>query len=423
MSFDPRKLVIICLLALGSSSATATSSAFLPLFEQQLRQTPTSELLSWLQQQELYFSQDPEYNRWTAELALRENRLELAFAALERLIVQEPHNMGARLDLALVSFHTGDHRRSRQLLRSIPYESAPPGARQLIERLNALLPSARQGLQWHDPSLSLAAGYDSNVNIGSDRRDIPLNLWGQVPTLARLGDASLSQADTYAEVRLHSLVTSQQYPGWWWLGGFNHRTYASLSDFDQDQLWTGVHWLQPTQQRRLSLLFNHLRLGGTAWESGLQLDAMQTLSPQHLLQAGLEWSRQHQTRLPAQQTLTLAHQYQHGRLSNQIELAYTRRPQHTAGNLMQLGATLSHRPWPGTRLWLSYEHRQDASPFSPQFFGNIIRTDQTYGLGLSHTHPLPHPVELELHYQHTLSTIPLFDTRRLQLQVRVSFDL
>jgi hypothetical protein len=72
---------------------------------------------------------------------------------------------------------------------------------------------------------------------------------------------------------------------------------------------------------------------------------------------------------------------------------------------------------------LGYEHRQDANAFSPQFFGSRIRTDQTYSAGLSHNLKLPRPLELSLTYQNTHSTIPLFDTQRIQFQASLSFDL
>jgi hypothetical protein len=419
--FSPHTVAFVSLLMLAPLVSAAP--AFNTLLQQHAQNLAPVELLNWLQQQEIHYSQNPEYNRWTAELALRENRPELALAALERLIVQEPHNMGARLDLALVCFHLGDYERSRQLLNSLPRDLAPPTAQQTIDQLNAHLPQKQQGLVWYKPRLSWALGYDSNVNIGSDKRDIPLHLWGEIPAQAQLGDASLSQADYYSEISLHSGLGNPQYPHRWWTGGMSHRIHRHASDYDQTQIWLGAQWQQPQRGRSFSLLLNQLWLGNTHWESGVQLDAIQVLAPQHQLQGRVSWTLQHQTALPAQKSLMLAYHGQAYGLQNRTELTYTHRPDHTAGDLMRLNLTLAQKPWPSTQVLLGYEHRQDANAFSPQFFGSRIRTDQTYSAGLSHNLKLPRPLELSLTYQNTHSTIPLFDTQRIQFQASLSFDL
>lgn len=133
------------------------------------------EAVALLQSIERTWAMDPAYNALLAEAALAANRPSVATLALERLVLLEPNNAGAWLDLATASAALGDAETALRALDAL--ESGfpiPPGIGVVVRALRARLevgaPESRP-VRWR---AGLMFGRDSNVNGGLAVRSLLL---------------------------------------------------------------------------------------------------------------------------------------------------------------------------------------------------------------------------------------------------------
>ena len=134
-----------------------------------------AEATELLQRMERVWAMDPAYNALLAEAALAASRPAVATLALERLVLLEPNNAGAWLDLATTSAALGDAETALRALDAL--ESGfpiPPGIGVVIRTLRARLASDAPGARSVRWRAGLMFGHDSNVNGGLAARSLLL---------------------------------------------------------------------------------------------------------------------------------------------------------------------------------------------------------------------------------------------------------
>jgi tetratricopeptide (TPR) repeat protein len=124
--------------------------------------------LSQLAQMESRWAMDASYNALLAETALAARDYAQASLALERLVLLEPNNAGAWLDLAVASEALGDLSGAQRALAELERGfTVPAGVRPIVASLRKRIAYAdkQPGLQWQLRAATYL-GRDSNANGG-----------------------------------------------------------------------------------------------------------------------------------------------------------------------------------------------------------------------------------------------------------------
>lgn len=143
---------------------------------------------------------DPRFDRLLGLAALAAGEAGHATLALERVVIVEPSNPRARLELGRAYLALGDRERARAELGAALALNPPPAieqaARQTLAGMQAptALPRLGNGVY-----VELGLGYDSNVNVGPSQQIVYLPLFGVDATL---DSASLEQSDGYGQFAL-----------------------------------------------------------------------------------------------------------------------------------------------------------------------------------------------------------------------------
>lgn len=143
---------------------------------------------------------DPHFDRLLGLAALAAGEAGHATLALERVVIVQPSNPRAHLDLARAYLALGDRERARAELGAALALNPPPAieqaARQTLAGMQAptALPRHANGIY-----AEVGLGYDSNVNIGPSQQVVYLPLFGVDVTL---DNASLEQSDSYGQLAL-----------------------------------------------------------------------------------------------------------------------------------------------------------------------------------------------------------------------------
>lgn len=155
----------------GASAAAASRPGSVEFAEELrglMRQDGGHPALERLLELESKWAMDPEFNRLLAEVALSDGRFAEATLALERLVLLEPLNAGAWLDLALASERVGDRDTARRALDTLKarFREVPATARLAMGALEQRLAQAASPAQIWRFRVGLSVGRDSNVNGG-----------------------------------------------------------------------------------------------------------------------------------------------------------------------------------------------------------------------------------------------------------------
>lgn len=143
---------------------------------------------------------DPHFDRLLGLAALAAGEAGHATLALERVVIVQPSNPRAHLELARAYLALGDRERARAELGAVlalnPPLAIEQAARQTLAGMQAptALPRHANGIY-----AELGLGYDSNVNIGPSQQVVYLPLFGVDVTL---DNASLAQSDSYGQLAL-----------------------------------------------------------------------------------------------------------------------------------------------------------------------------------------------------------------------------
>ena len=188
-----------------------------------------------------------------------------AVESLERALLLDPDQPGTQLDYALALRDAGDAPSSQALLQQISQRSdLPPGLRPVLQsQLEAV--RSRPSASWDQHlKVSVAAGFDSNLNNATSDSQLTLTF--------PAGEVSLILADASRAQRGAAVMTSLQYQAikpvndhMWVLQAELRNRNTRQEDTAYQQLDLAAQWLQAPQapsQWQARLGYGNLRFGG-----------------------------------------------------------------------------------------------------------------------------------------------------------------
>jgi hypothetical protein len=159
------------------------------------------QALEYLIEREPIFSGQQEYDYLLGVLALEHGQLNLAHAALERVVLVNPAHAGAWLDLAILSFRQGDLETASQLLDYIEQSFAPaPGLREQITQTKKRLAKAQRAEKWQ-LRLDIGRGFDRNANGGMQGAGLYLTPQGGAPVWVEYAPGFKPKKDGFWQTR------------------------------------------------------------------------------------------------------------------------------------------------------------------------------------------------------------------------------
>jgi hypothetical protein len=143
------------------------------------------------------------YDYLLGVLALEQGRLNLAHAALERVVLVNPAHAGAWLDLAIVAYRQNDAITARQLLEYVENNFAPaPVLREQIREVRARLVSHPVHPDAWRVRLEIGRGYDANANNGLQGAGLQLTPQGGGPVWVQYDPSLKPRPDRFWQTRL-----------------------------------------------------------------------------------------------------------------------------------------------------------------------------------------------------------------------------
>jgi tetratricopeptide (TPR) repeat protein len=217
---------------------------------------------------ETYFpahENDPEYFNLAGLIALRANDYAAAAIAFERVVLMQPDNAGAWLDLAVSSLEAGHIASASAYFDHVEASFAPPpGLRAVIaeyrERMKGVAPPVSG---WHF-SVEALGGHDTNANSGLKNSSIPLTVGGDIVDLP-LDPSYQAHGDNF--VQANASASYRQLVGNNLLEAalsVRQRTYAAEHNFSTTDLTASAGGTRSTGLGDISLWghVSDLSLGG-----------------------------------------------------------------------------------------------------------------------------------------------------------------
>jgi len=212
-------------------------------------------------------------------VALASGHANVAVFALERVLVHQPWNHRARLELARAYYELRDFASSKLHFKAVLRQKPPAMVRARIAHyLHRIDTAQRQArYQWY-AQLGLTMGSDSNVNGATDQQSIVIPAFTTAVVLddqSRKLDDSFSQWDGTFTWRMHR----NKFTSWDISAGLTERRHSREYDFDSGNLHTAVAWRTRVLKGALQvpLQWHSIRLANHAYRSGYQ--------------TGLQWRR------------------------------------------------------------------------------------------------------------------------------------
>lgn len=143
-----------------------------------------------------------DYDYLLGVLALELGRLNLAHAALERVVLVNPAHAGAWLDLAIVAHRQQDPATALQLLDYVEANFSPaPALRDQIHAVRARLAVPLPDGRWR-ARLEIGRGHDANANNGLQGTGLQLTPQGASPVWAEYAPGLKPRPDGFWQTRL-----------------------------------------------------------------------------------------------------------------------------------------------------------------------------------------------------------------------------
>lgn len=196
------------------------------------------EALLTLEQQH---ASDPEYNYLLGVASLQSGHFSQARNAFERTLLLEPDNAGAYLDLAITNIELKNYDEALRLLTTVEERFQPTRSiSRLIAMYRKRVANENKARSVVAGNLFAGAGHSSNVNNGTDKTLIDLDL-GDGPVSLPVGDSSKSSPDSFYETGA-SLNYSLTRGKWrtQLLSSVQRRDYEALTEFDTVNVFTGI---------------------------------------------------------------------------------------------------------------------------------------------------------------------------------------
>ena len=130
------------------------------------------------------YAGDIEFDFYFGLAAIESGHAERAVFALERVLMQQPDNQRARLELARAQFMLGDDLAARTNFQAVLADAPPPNVRKhiqlFLDKIDERLSRAQSHVSGH---AQLTLGSDSNINSATSNTSVDVPALGQV-TLA-----------------------------------------------------------------------------------------------------------------------------------------------------------------------------------------------------------------------------------------------
>lgn len=233
---------------------------------------------------------DPRYDYFFGVAAVDSGRASLGVLALERVLLDNPGNDLARLELARGYFVVGDYERAREEFEFIRGRQLPPNVRASVERyLNAIREADPQFRITHRTFIEYGVGYNSNVNSATSAATVDIPSIGPI-TLS--GNSSPSPS-ALTQLTAGTQIQGPVSVGLKYLIGLeaNVRGHAQRDLYDQSSL-TGMGGLDYELAQgniKASVYSSQVALNQTRFRdtNGLVLDWSRPLDKEHLIRVSL----------------------------------------------------------------------------------------------------------------------------------------
>lgn len=214
---------------------------------------------------------NPDYYNLLGILALKCGDAALSANSFERVVLMQPENAGAWLDLAIASADSGDSSSASNYFDYIEQTFAPPPAlRQLIAGYRSRIdtPPASAAKPW-TVTLQSMLGYDNNANSGLQNSIIRLTFENSPAIELPLADSYRARGDAFAQIGAR-LRYVQPITGGYLLetaGAVRQRTYRHENDFSTLDLSAsaGLHHALAGGEASGWLHQTHLTLGNRSF--------------------------------------------------------------------------------------------------------------------------------------------------------------
>lgn len=145
---------------------------------------------------------DPEFDFWYGLAARAAGKHQQAVFAFERVLLEQPGNARAKLELADAYYRMGNHGEARRLFEDVLATTPPDPVQQRIRTyLNAMGAADESRKTRVTGHVTVAAGYDSNISSATDVVDHDVYIPSFGMTTILLSPMSLEEEAGFAEFR------------------------------------------------------------------------------------------------------------------------------------------------------------------------------------------------------------------------------
>ncbi|WP_440998034.1 tetratricopeptide repeat protein [Arhodomonas sp. SL1] len=400
-----------------------------------------------LLEHEARWAERPAYNLWLGVAAMRAGDYSNAVNALERLVLLQPRNLGAQLDLAIAYDQLGDRRNARRAFRELEALServdTPRRVRQVLDSYirgaeaggaeAAKAANDQQG-RWA-PYLALGthAGYSSNVNNGTAAERIGVRIDGEPFELA-IAEDNRERGDRSLRLDLDARIARRGRWRPFAEVALSRERHGELSEYDNTLALAGggLEGPLPWAGGGFSVSAHHLRYHQRTGErlrmNRLAGELRQRMGPHWGAYAGIDGHTERYDNGGGgdgdSRFLRLGLRYQQADWRGYGEL-FTGEDQaqgpRAGGDQELYGAELgvTHALRPGLELGaqLRWYRERDDEAFSPFFFGDVRRETTLRRVALSAQWELGARLtaEVELVHRDRSANLALFEYRTTRI--------
>lgn len=144
---------------------------------------------------------NPEFDFWYGLAAKAAGKDQQSVLAFERVLVSQPDNARAKLELGDAYYRMGNQSEARRLFEDVLATTPPDAVQQKIRTYLSAMSVSEQGRKTRVSGyVAVAGGYDSNISSATNVVDHDINLGGVLRTI-ELSPLSLRQGAAFGELR------------------------------------------------------------------------------------------------------------------------------------------------------------------------------------------------------------------------------
>lgn len=184
---------------------------------------------------------DPQFDFLLGIAALDAGHPNQAVFALERVLAVKPDDALARAEIARAYYALSEFETSRHEFENVKASSnVPPEARAAMDQYLAQIDRTQHGEKRISGYLGFSAGYDTNINSGTDESTVAIPILGNLPF--QLVDSARSQENGFGAVTAGVNLTQPVNQNWAVVGGARGYYRGTESPFSTADiyLYSGV---------------------------------------------------------------------------------------------------------------------------------------------------------------------------------------